>query len=169
MYINLYTNQTERRIYEVIADSALHLGFSIVRIRLSRKNIASNLQVPVAHSDNKQKVTLSDCAQITHHIKLLIEVNNLLPKFNLEVSSAGINRPLTRSEDFMDYIGSPVKIKAFTDVVLDRGAPSRVCLGTILSASEESVKITLEDGKSVEVAFSNIKEASLDHDISTML
>lgn len=65
-------------------------------------------------------VTIADCALVSNQVSTILDVEDLIQgKYNLEVSSPGIERPLRKLEDFNKYKGCLVKIKTY-DKINDR-------------------------------------------------
>jgi ribosome maturation factor RimP len=62
--------------------------------------------------DKEDGVTLDDCAEVSHQLGDILDVNDVPPgPYTLEVSSPGLDRPLDRNKDFLKYRGSKVFIK----------------------------------------------------------
>jgi len=62
--------------------------------------------------DKERGVTIDDCSEISKQVGDVLDVYDVLPgAYTLEVSSPGLNRPLTRDKDFIKYRGSTVRIK----------------------------------------------------------
>ncbi len=62
--------------------------------------------------DKEGGVTIADCSEISKQAGDILDVYDVFPgSYTLEVSSPGLDRPLTRDKDFIKYRGSPVRIK----------------------------------------------------------
>jgi len=62
--------------------------------------------------DKEGGVTIDDCSEISKQVGDILDVYDVLPgSYTLEVSSPGLDRPLTRDKDFIKYRGSTVRIK----------------------------------------------------------
>ena len=62
--------------------------------------------------DKEGGVTIADCSEISKQAGDILDVYDVLPgSYTLEVSSPGLDRPLTRDKDFIKYRGSTVRIK----------------------------------------------------------
>jgi len=62
--------------------------------------------------DKEGGVTIADCSEISKQAGDILDVYDVLPgSYTLEVSSPGLDRPLTRDKDFIKYRGSAVRIK----------------------------------------------------------
>ena len=57
-------------------------------------------------------VTIDDCAKISREVSALLDVEDVIEKrYNLEVSSPGLNRPLRKAKDFVRFAGKEIKLK----------------------------------------------------------
>lgn len=102
-------------------------------------------------------VTLEDCANVSRDASQVLDVEDLIPqRYNLEVSSPGLERALKSRADFTRFEGRSAKVK------LRAAAPDgqRVLRGAIDTAPDDSVAIIV-DGKRIEVPFENVSEAHL--------
>jgi ribosome maturation factor RimP len=107
-------------------------------------------------------VTLADCAEVSRDVSAVLDVEDLVPhRYNLEVSSPGLDRPLRTSAEFVRFVGRLARIK------LTRPASDgqRVLRGTLESAAEGRVGIVV-DGKPFEVPLADIAEANLVFELS---
>ena len=67
--------------------------------------------------DKEGGVTIDDCKRVSHGVESLIEVEEVIPvRYDLEVSSPGVNRPLRRRKDFERFSESPVRLKTLHPV-----------------------------------------------------
>lgn len=92
------------RIEEIIAPQIESLGLAIVRIKLfgGRRQV---LQIMIERADGSD-VNVEECASASRAVSPLLDVYDPLPDaYQLEVSSPGIDRPLTRPADFERYAG----------------------------------------------------------------
>ena len=124
------------RITEVVEPEVKALGFELVRVRyfrggeigsISGEDEEHTLQIMAERPDTRQLV-LDDCAALSHRISDRIdeleEHGELLIRdaYRLEVSSPGIDRPLTRLRDFADWIGHEAKVNLTSPVEGNRKA-----------------------------------------------
>ena len=94
------------RLIEPIAES---LGYALVRVRLTSAQ-RPVLQVMAERADGTMNV--EDCAKLSHAISAAFEENDPIEReYVLEVSSPGIDRPLTRRRDFEAYAGHEAKLE----------------------------------------------------------
>ena len=96
-------------LQSLIEPVAQALGYSLVRVRLSAAN-QPVLQVMAERADGFMEV--EDCARLSRAISTLFdEVDPIESEYSLEVSSPGIDRPLTRRRDFENYAGHEARIE----------------------------------------------------------
>lgn len=95
------------------------LGFDLVRIKLFGSGDEYTLQIMAERPETKQLV-IEDCAAISRRLSdVLDEADPIEEAYRLEVSSPGIDRPLTRLHDFLEWAGHEAKIAA-TETVAGR-------------------------------------------------
>ena len=103
-------SEIEKRILSIIEPEAEDLGFSIVRIRLmgSRTPV---LQI-MAERVSDGAMGVEDCATLSRALSPVLDVEDpIASEYNLEVSSPGIDRPLTRVGDFANWVGHEVRVE----------------------------------------------------------
>lgn len=85
------------------------LGFRLVRIEVSGRD-GKTVQIMAERPDGS--MTIDDCEAVSKAISPLLDVHDLVTDaYRLEVSSPGIDRPLVRPSDFVDWAGSEAKIE----------------------------------------------------------
>jgi ribosome maturation factor RimP len=98
--------EVERLIAPTVAD----LGYEIVRIQLAGGRGRPTLQIMVERPDGT--LAIEDCIAVSHAVSALLEVEDpIAGAYELEVSSPGIDRPLTRGKDFLRYAGFEVRLE----------------------------------------------------------
>jgi len=99
-----------RQISELIEPTVRDLGFEIVRVLMTGGQ-RPTLQVMVEPVE-RGPMTVEHCAAISHAISALLDVADPLGgTYRLEVSSPGIDRPLTRRRDFETYAGHEARLE----------------------------------------------------------
>jgi ribosome maturation factor RimP len=114
-------------------------------------------------------VTHEDCAAFATDFGTLVDVEDAVPgaEYTLEVSSPGLERKLSRAEDFVRFAGSLVKLKTFSPV-----NENRVWTGRLVGLADGLLKIDLgavkQKGKAkkaavevVEIELKNVEKANL--------
>ncbi|BDD65742.1 ribosome maturation factor RimP [Sphingobium sp. TA15] len=132
------------------------LGFDLVRIKLFGSGDEYTLQIMAERPETKQLV-IEDCAAISRRLSdVLDEADPIEEAYRLEVSSPGIDRPLTRLTDFLEWAGHEAKIAA-TETVSGRKSFRGVLKGV------EGEDILFADAKAGDVAipFALVGDAKL--------
>ena len=99
----------DRRLAEIAQPVIEDLGFELVRIRLMSGK-TTILQVMADKPEGG--IEVDDCAEISNAISATMDVEDpILDAYTLEVSSPGIDRPLTRLKDFDMFEGYEAKLE----------------------------------------------------------
>ena len=102
-------------LVRLIEPEAQALGFALVRIRLFGKGDERTLQIMAERPDTRQ-LNIDDCADLSRRISDKLDAleeagqDPIEGAYRLEVSSPGIDRPLTRRQDFTDWAGHEARI-----------------------------------------------------------
>jgi len=98
----------DRRIAEIITPTIESLGYELVRLRLMGGK-STTLQIMAERPTGG--IEIEDCAKISTAVSALLDVEDpIVEEYTLEVSSPGIDRPLTRLKDFETFEGYQVKL-----------------------------------------------------------
>ena len=129
----------DRRMAEIITPVIEDLGYELVRVRLMSGK-ESTLQIM---ADRPQGgIEVDDCAKISHALSAALDVEDpILEPYTLEVSSPGIDRPLTRLKDFEMFEGYEAKIE--TDELIDG---RRRFKGALAGVDGDEVLINVDEG-----------------------
>ncbi len=85
------------------------LGFDLVRVRLSGQD---GTTVQIMFERPEGQVTIEDCTQLSRRLSPVFDAYDPMPGgYNLEVSSPGMNRPLVRPRDFVNWTGHQAKVE----------------------------------------------------------
>lgn len=147
----------DRKIAEIITPTVEDMGFEIVRIRyMSGKT--PTLQVMVQRPDGG--IEVDECGEISTAISAVMDVEDpILEAYTLEVSSPGIDRPLTRLKDFEQWDGYVARIE--THELIDG---RRRFKGLLEGIEDDEVLIEIEDqGENITIGlkFDWISDAKL--------
>jgi len=143
----------DRRIAEIVTPVVEDMGFEVVRIRLmSAKDTI--LQIMVQRPDGQ--IEVDECGEVSTALSAVLDVEDpILDEYNLEVSSPGIDRPLTRLKDFDQWQGFEAKIE--TDQLIDG---RRRFKGELAGVEGDEVLITIEEG-TIGLKFDWLQDAKL--------
>lgn len=99
------------KIEEMIGPSLSAMGYSIVRVAFTGGRTRPTLQIMAERHDNAG-MTVEDCETISHTVSALLDVADPIETaYQLEISSPGIDRPLTRRGDYERFAGFEAKIE----------------------------------------------------------
>ncbi|MFZ1084580.1 MAG: ribosome maturation factor RimP [Terracidiphilus sp.] len=114
-------------------------------------------------------ITHEDCAAFSRDFGVLLDVEDLVPgaEYTLEASSPGLDRKLTRPEDYQRFAGSLVKVQTFEPIRNNRHWQGRLIseTGGTITLDQNAVKQNSKSRKAgvstVEIALENIEKAQL--------
>ena len=147
--------ELEIRILDMIEPVAEELGLDIVRVRVMGGDVPT-LQIMAERPDGT--MTVAACAKFSRAISPVLEAEDpISTEYHLEVSSPGIDRPLTRVGDFAKWIGHEVKVELATP-----GADGRKRFhGSIVSEADGVVDLKLKDGGEARLAVADMVRATM--------
>jgi ribosome maturation factor RimP len=145
------------------------------RAKLKADIEAGTEELPMRLAEGKLSVeqlsgiTHEDCAAFSRDFGVLLDVEDLVPgaEYTLEASSPGLDRKLSRAEDFQRFAGSLVKVQTFEPIRNNRHWQGRLTAGAseTITLDLEAVKQNSKSRKagvsSVEIALGNIEKAQL--------
>jgi ribosome maturation factor RimP len=114
------------------------------------------LQVMAERPETRQ-LDIADCERISRRLSEMFEENDPIDgSYRLEVSSPGIDRPLTRLGDFADWAGHEARI-----ALVEPNEGRKQVSGTLVGLDGDTVKIEGKDGRAYAIPFSAIASAKL--------
>ena len=129
----------DRRMAEIITPVIEDMGFEVVRIRLMG-GMTKTLQIMVQRPDGG--IEVDECGQISTAISAVLDVEDPLEDaYALEVSSPGIDRPLTRLKDFEQWEGYEARVET-TEMIDGR----RRFRGILAGIEGDEVLVNIEEG-----------------------
>jgi ribosome maturation factor RimP len=148
-----------QRITELAEQIAASLGMEIVLVEIKGDG---NRSVVRAYIDRPGGITLGDCEQFSKRLSVSLDVEDWIPfHYVLEVSSPGVNRPLTKEADFLRFCGKNAKIRTRSPI-----AGQRNFKGKILGVAEGRLELEVEPGKAVRIVLTDVEKASLMAELS---
>jgi ribosome maturation factor RimP len=155
---------TETSLHRAIEDRVAALGYELVELERagSKNRPVLRLRIDRPDSSRGHGVTLDDCARVSRALEAwLDETADLGPRYVLEVSSPGVERPLVRPADFRRFAGQPVALRGAAPL----GGRARRLEGELVGLVEgetgESVRIRLAGGEEVDIPRVEIARANL--------
>ncbi len=148
----------DRHLEELLEPTVEAMGFELVRVRLTgaKRRV---LQIMAERPDGTMDV--EDCAELSRALSAVLDVEDPVEgEFVLEVSSPGIDRPLTRLKDFVTWAGSEAKLELAQPV-----EGRRRFKGRLEGTDGDQVLIAAEDAKgavtSLALPFADLSDARL--------
>ena len=100
------------RIERLITPTIEAMGYDVVRVSISGGRLSARLQV-MAERKDRAPMHVDDCAEISRTISAVLDVDDPIESaYTLEVSSPGLDRPLTRPADFERFKGYEARIES---------------------------------------------------------
>lgn len=147
----------ERRLADITRPMIEGMGFELVRLRFSG-GTTPVLQIMAQRPDGSMDV--DDCGRVSTAVSALLDVEDpIIEAYTLEVSSPGIDRPLTRLRDFDAWAGHVARIE--TEELIDG---RRRFKGTLAGVEDDEVLITLDgdpDTPTIGLKFDWLADARL--------
>lgn len=145
-----------RRIEGIVTPSIEAMGFDVVRVMITGGQ-RPTLQIMADRRDGSM-ISVDDCAEISRTVSAVLDVEDpIAGEYTLEVSSPGIDRPLTRIKDFERWAGFDARIDMAVPVEGRKRFSGRL-KGV---ADGERVQIEIEGGALAELPFDGISRAKL--------
>ena len=149
----------DRQLLELLDPVAEAAGYEIVRLRLMGGHKSGRTLQIMAERPSDGDMNIDDCTRLSRAISEVLDAADpVAGEYRLEVSSPGVDRPLTRLKDFETYSGLDARLE------LDRLADNRKRFKGILAGVEgDNVLIDLEgeDDVTAQVPFAWINDAKL--------
>ena len=143
-----------KRVETIITPTLQGMGFDLVRVSVSGAQ-RRTLQIMAEQLDHST-MTVEDCAAISRSISALLDLEDPSKgRYTLEVSSPGLDRPLTRPKDYTRFTGLEAKIEVRHSI---KG--QRRFRGRIAGLADDLVQLDTEDTR-VAIPYKDIERAKL--------
>lgn len=150
-----------KRIEEEIEKIVTSEGYELVHVEFKPQGGGPVLRVDI---DKQGGVTLDDCQLISQQVSTLLDVEDAIPtRYELQVSSPGLDRKFYRTSDYRKFLGRLVRIKTSQPI---RGL--HVIVGHLKSFDGERIVVNDPQAKrdpDYEIDLNDIKEARLEVEI----
>ena len=132
------------------------LGLALVRVAMFGGKSDPTLQVMAERPDTRQ-LDLADCEALSRRISDVLDAADPIEDaYRLEVSSPGIDRPLTRPTDYIDWTGFDARVKLNTSV-----SGRKQFDGRILARDGDTVRFDVDKFGEITVPLASIASAKL--------
>lgn len=152
---------TRENIVALIEPALEREGIELVDVECSRMGSRWLIRI---YLDREGGITLQDCADMSRLIGDILDVNDIPPgPYNLEVSSPGLDRPLTRDADFVLFKGSKVKIRLKEK--FEGSKNFKGVLKDFITEGDSRIVVLESDGKVYRLPKDEIFKANLEYEI----
>ncbi len=147
--------QQKHQLYDLLVPVIEKMGFEVVRIMTIGVQ-KPTLQIMIERQDRKNLV-VDDCAAVSRVVSdILDEKDPIEGEYSLEVSSPGLDRPLTKPENFSRFAGYEAKVE--TDEAVDGRKRFK---GKIIGIDNDQVISFEMDDKVYNIPFNAVAKAKL--------
>lgn len=145
------------RLRGLIGPAVRMLGYELVAIEHFSQGGGQTLRVYI---DKDGGVTLDDCERVSHQVSGVLDVEDAIEgHYVLEVSSPGLDRPLSEAKDFERFSGRQVKLRTFMPVNGQRNFKG------LLQGLQDGQVLIEVDGRQISLPFDGIEKARLVPDV----
>ena len=143
----------EQNLQEMLQGAVEDLGCELWGIECQRAGRFMTVRLFI---DKEGGVTVDDCADVSRQVSALLDVEDpIADKYNLEVSSPGLDRPLFTLPQFERYIGQDISVHLRIPVMERRKWQGK------LERIENDMVILIVDGQKQVLVFGNIQKANV--------
>ncbi|KOQ98488.1 ribosome maturation protein RimP [Haemophilus sp. C1] len=143
----------EQNLQEMLQGAVEDLGCELWGIECQRAGRFMTVRLFI---DKEGGVTVDDCADVSRQVSAILDVEDpIADKYNLEVSSPGLDRPLFTLSQFERYIGQDISVHLRIPVMERRKWQGK------LERIENDVIILIVDGQEQVLVFGNIQKANV--------
>ncbi len=114
--------------------------------------------------DKPGGVGLEDCQKASRAVEMALDVEEVVPhEYHLEVSSPGLNRPLTKPDHFQKALGKKVKVKTYAPLG-DGPTPRKSFSGILQGLDGDAVTVEVEGAGAFRIPLKDIAKANLEYE-----
>ncbi len=151
----LHHTGLDARIAAIVMPTLVDMGYELVRVAVLGRE-RPTVQIMADRADGAM-ITVEDCEAISRAVGAVLDVSDPIPgEWTLEVSSAGIDRPLTRVKDWNRYVGHRARVEM--NIPVD--GRKRIS-GVLLGADATNARIRMDEGGDIEMPIADIRRAKL--------
>lgn len=150
-----YMHQNSDTLWQMVEPVVTGLGYELVEIEYLSQDRMNILRVYIDHENG---ITVDDCGKVSLQLSALFDVEEpVRGRYNLEVSSPGLDRPLRKASDFERFAGNRIKVKMAMPVGLEN---RRNFTGTLIGVEADKAKVEV-DGEEYELSIAAIEKARI--------
>lgn len=147
--------QNNDALWEMVGPVVTGLGYELVEIEYLSQDGMNVLRIYI---DQESGITADDCGKVSLQLSAMFDVEEpVRARYNLEVSSPGLDRPLRKTSDFERFAGSKIKVKMTMPIGMDN---RRNFTGILVGVEADRAKIEV-DGEEYELPIAAIEKARI--------
>ncbi len=144
----------EGKIIDLLNDSIVALGYDIVRVRYFDHSKTLQIMIETKSGDN---ISVDDCTKVSEAVSPLLDVSSLIDnRYHLEVSSTGLERPLTKHQDYVRFKNHHIRVALNQPV-----EGTKKIKGYLDQVTSGSITMRVEGDRSMIIDIANIVSANL--------
>jgi ribosome maturation factor RimP len=155
------------QLRELLGPICIDAGYELVEVELKQAQSGAVLRVFIDYPESTGKsISFDECATLSREISATLDVEDpITTRYELEVSSPGLDRPLRAPSHFRRFVGSDVKVQ------LVNGLDGRRSFkGALVSVSDDDTTITIDvDDTHFELPLADLSSARLVPDWSALM
>ena len=148
----------ETKITDLIAPTLTDMGYELVRVQMGGGQHRPTLQImaePAQKDGIGRTMNVEDWSLVSQQVSALLDVHDTVPgAYVLEVSSPGIDRPLTRVKDFQNWSGHEAQLETHDRI------QNRARFRGVFEFHADHIRLT-QDGQTYDIPFTAIRKAKL--------
>lgn len=153
----------EARLADIVTPTLADMGYELVRVAIMGEPSGRGrptVQIMADRADGNP-IGLEDCQTLSHALGAVLDVANPMPgAWTLEISSPGIDRPLTRAKDWNRFAGHLARAELAVPVN-GRKRVTGLVLGADATSDPPTARLRLEDGTDIALPLPDIRRAKL--------
>lgn len=150
---------TMTALHQMLEPGAQALGYELLAVEM----VGSDAKILRIYIDSPDGIDVEDCAKASRQFSALLDVEDpIANRYTLEVSSPGLDRPLAKTEHFVNVIGSRIKVR-----LASANDGRRRYTGTLVSVEDDCVTLDV-DGELIELSIALMDKARLVPDFSQL-
>ena len=155
------------QLRELLDPVCTDAGYELVEIEHKMGGMGQTLRIYIDYPiDSEKTISFEDCEALSREVSAILDVEDpISSKYNLEVSSPGIDRPLRRPVHFRRFVGSDVKVALISGLEGRRNYK-----GVLISVADDDNSITIDvDGTHFDLPLADLSSARLIPDWSALM
>lgn len=154
-----HKQQVQERVQSLAAPLVAAEGLELIDVEFLREREGWVLRLFIDRP-GQGGIGLDDCTRVSQVVGAMLDVEDVIAhEYGLEVSSPGLNRPLTKREHYKQVRGKKVRVKTFGPLF---EPPRKSFVGVLEEIDEDFVTVAVEGAGKFQIPFKDIAKANLE-------